>query len=425
MAQTLPHVVVVGGGFGGMYVTRHLRRAPVRITLVDRRNFHLFQPLLYQVATGGLSPGDITSPLRHVFKRQRNVRVILGEAVGVDPAGKRLFLRDGELDYDILVLAPGIANYYGEREEWASLATGLKTVEDADAIRSRVLAAFEQAELERDPAVREALMTFVVVGAGPTGVELAGAVGELAHHTLRGEFRSIDPRRARVILVETMDRVLPAMHPGSSRRAAYSLTRLGVTIRTGVRVTGVDAFGVDLDGAGGPERVAARTVLWAGGTAGGPLAHELVRGTGCALDGMGRVMVAPDLSVPGYPDLFVIGDLAHVKFKGAPLPAVAPAAIQQARHVARIIRSRLRGREQRPEFRYFDKGAMATIGRLAAVAEFRGLRFWGLPAWLLWLVIHIVYLIGFDNRILVMIQWINMYVARQRGARLILGGGST
>jgi NADH dehydrogenase len=418
-----PHVVVVGGGFGGMYTARALRRAPVRITLVDRRNFHLFQPLLYQVATGGLSPGDISSPLRHVFKRQRNVHVMLGEAMDVDPAGKRLILRRGDLYYDTLVVAAGIANHYYGRSEWEALAPGLKSLEDAVEIRRRVLAAFEAAELESDPARRDALLTFVVVGAGPTGVELAGALGELARHTLKGEFRNIDPTRTRVVLVDGADRVLPAMHPALSRRAERSLTRLGIEVRTGTRVQAIRPEGVDLDTDGRHEHLPARTTLWGAGTAGVPLAEALERATGCKRNGMGRIIVGPDLGVPGHPDIFVIGDLAHVEHRGAPIPAVAPAAIQQGRHVARVIRDRLAGRTGPSPFRYFDKGALATIGRSAAVAEFRGMRFWGFPAWLVWLVIHIVYLIGFDNRILVMIQWINMYLGRRRGSRLIMPGG--
>jgi NADH:ubiquinone reductase (H+-translocating) len=414
------HVVVVGGGFGGLYTVRKLRNAAVRITLVDRRNFHLFQPLLYQVATGGLSPADIASPLRHIFRRQRNVQVILGDAIGVDPAQRRLRLRDGELSWDTLVIAAGIANQYYGRDDWEPLAPGLKSLEDAVEIRRRVLLAFEAAELEPDLVRRQAWMTFVIVGAGPTGVELAGAVGELAHHTLRREFRNIDPTESRIILLEGTDRVLPSFQPSLSARAKDSLIRLGVETWTATRVTDVDAGGVDLERDGQRERLPAHTVLWGAGTTGVPLAHVLQEQTGCTLDPMGRVVVGPDLTVPGHPDLFVIGDLAHVEFRGKPLPAIAPAAIQQGTHVARLIRDRLAGQTADAPFRYFDKGALATIGRSAAVAEFRGLRFWGFPAWLVWLVIHIVYLIGFENRIMVMIQWINMYIGRRRGARLIL-----
>lgn len=413
-------VVVVGGGFGGLYAIRGLRRAPVDITLVDRRNFHLFQPLLYQVSTGGLSPADIASPLRHIFKTQRNVRVILGEATGVDPVGKLLHLADGELPYDSLVLAPGVVNHYFGQDQWADAAPGLKSLEDAVAIRHRILEAFEAAELEPDPARRVAWMTFVVVGAGPTGVELAGAIGELAHHTLRGEFRRIDPATARVLLVDAADRVLPRFPELLSRRAARSLARLRVEVRTGTRVIHIDDGGLDLEGDGGTERIASRTVLWGAGVAAPPLARALQAATGCDLDRMGRVKVGTDLAVPGHPDIYVIGDMAHVEVKGRPLPCIAPPAIQGGTHVAKLVRARLEGRTDRPAFRYFDKGSLATIGRSAAVAEFRGVKFWGFPAWILWLVVHIVYLIGFENRAIVMFQWINMYIMKKRGARIIL-----
>lgn len=413
-------VVVVGGGFGGLYTVRGLRRTPVDITLVDRRNFHLFQPLLYQVSTGGLSPADISSPLRHIFKGQRNVTVVLGEATGVDPVRKVLRLADRELPYDSLVLAPGVINHYFGQDRWAGDAPGLKSLEDAVEIRHRILQSFEAAELEPDPARRAALMTFVVVGAGPTGVELAGAIGELAHHTLRGEFRRIDPTTARVLLVDGADRVLPGFPDLLSRRAARSLARLRVEVRTGARVVNIDGDGLDIEVNGSAERIASRTVLWGAGVAAPPLARALQAATGCELDRMGRVRVGPDLAIPGHPDLYVIGDMAHVEIKGQPLPCIAPPAVQGGKHVAKLIRARLTGRTDRPAFRYFDKGSLATIGRSAAVAEFRGIKFWGFPAWMLWLVVHIVYLIGFENRAIVMFQWINMYIMKKRGARIIL-----
>jgi len=414
--------VVVGGGFGGLYTVRKLRKAPVNITLVDRRNFHLFQPLPYQVSNGGLSPADIASPLRHVFKRQRNARVVLGEAVAVDPVGRRLLLADGELAYDTLVIATGVRSDYFGHDGWEPLAPGLKSIEDAVEIRRRVLAAFEAAEREPDPARRRAWLTFVVVGGGPTGVELAGALGELAHHSMRGEFRSIDLRESRVILVEGSERVLPSFPPALSHRAQRSLARLAVEARTGTRVVGIDPEGVDLQAGGRAERLSARTVLWAAGIAGTSLGRVLHEATDCELDPIGRVIVEPDLTVPGYPELFVIGDLAHVKFRGVPLPGIAPAAIQEGKYVARVIHAARSGHANPAPFRYLDKGALATIGRFAAVAEFHGLRFWGIPAWLVWLAIHITYLIGFENRVLVLIQWTNMYFRRGRGARLITHG---
>jgi NADH dehydrogenase len=419
--STTPHrVAIVGGGFGGLYAAQTLSRAAVEITLVDRRNFHLFQPLLYQVATGGLSPGDIASPLRWALRRRRNVRVLLGDVIDVDAAGRRLVLRDRTVAYDSLIVAAGVANDYHGHDDWADLAPGLKSIEEAIDVRRRVLFAFETAEREPEAAARDAWLTFVIVGAGPTGVELAGALAELAHFTLRGEFRAIDPRRSRIILVDTADRVLPSFPPSLSARALRSLERLGVETRLRCYVTTIDREGVDLDLDGREERVPARTVLWGAGIRGEPLGGALAAATGCRLDAIGRVIVNPDLTVPGHPEIFVIGDLAHVEHRGEPLPCVAPAAIQEGRYAARTIRARLEGRTL-PPFEYFDKGALATIGRSAAVAAFRSLRFWGFPAWLVWLVIHIVYLIEFENRLLVMIQWANTYVTRHRGSRLITG----
>jgi NADH dehydrogenase len=413
-------VVIVGGGFGGLYAAQSLARAQAEVVVVDRRNFHLFQPLLYQVATGGLGPGDIASPVRHALRRQRNARVLLGDVADIDVRDRRVILRDGTVPYDTLILAAGVRNHYYGNDRWAAVAPGLKTIEDAMIIRRRVLSAFEHAECEPDPERRQAWLTFVVVGAGSTGVELSGALAELAHHTLRKEFRTFDPRTARVLLLEGGDRVLPGFPPELSLRATRSLQRLGVEPRTETFVRDLDEEGIEVEVRGRRERLVARTVVWAAGVTGSPLGRVLADRTGCALDDLGRVRVGTDFSVTGHPEIFVIGDLAHLEHRGRPLPCIAPPAIQAGRYVARLIRARLAGGAVGP-FRYLDKGSLATIGRAAAVAEFRGLKFWGLPAWLVWLVIHLLYLIEFENRLLVLIQWANNYVTRSRGSRLITG----
>lgn len=414
-------VVIVGGGFGGLYAAQRLGRAPVEVTLVDRRNFHLFQPLLYQVATGGLSPADIASPLRAVLNRQRNTRVIQGEVVDFDLKRRRVVLRDGELPYDTLIVAAGAASHYFGRPEWERHAPPLKTVEDAIEVRRRILQAFEQAESETDPDARRALLTFVVVGAGPTGVELAGAVGELAQHTLRRDFRSFDPTEARVILLEGAERVLPPYPPELSREAVRSLEKLGVEVRTGVQVTDIREDGVRLRSAEGEESIRARTVLWAAGMRASPLGAILAGRAEAALDRGGRVVVEPDLTLPGYPEVYVIGDLACFAPDGEkPLPGVAPVAIQQGRFVAERIR---RGRERAPaRFRYRDKGSLAVIGRNAAVAAFGRWKLHGFCAWLTWTFIHLMYLVEFDNQAIVLFQWAWSYFTRNRGARLITGG---
>ncbi len=413
------HVVVVGGGFGGLYLVQSLRRTPVDVTLVDRRNFHLFQPLLYQVATGGLSPANIAAPLRSVLRRQRNARVLLAEAVGVDVRRRVLQLRDDTVTYDMLVVATGASHNYFGHGEWEAHAPGLKTVEDATRIRARLLYAFEAAERERDPARRRAWLTFVIIGAGPTGVELAGAVAEIARRTLRHDFRAINPGDARILLVDAVERVLPSYPPPLSQRAATSLARLGVTVRTGVMVTEVRAGTVALQQGGGREVVAAQTVLWAAGVRASRLGRVLAEQTGAAVDRAGRVVVQPDLTLPGYPELFVIGDLAALTLPdGRALPGVAPVAIQQGRYVARVIQARLRG-ETRPPFEYRDRGSLATIGRAAAVADFGWLRVSGLPAWLLWLFVHLINLVEFQNRLLVLLQWAWNYFTWNRAARLI------
>jgi NADH dehydrogenase len=415
------HVVIIGGGFGGLQAALGLRKAPVQVTLIDRRNFHLFQPLLYQVAIGALSPANIAAPLRAILKRQKNVRVLLADATDIDVAGKRVILSDGELSYDTLVVAAGARHHYFGHPEWEELAPGLKTVEDATAIRRRVLLAFEAAERETDPERRKAWLTFVVVGGGPTGVELAGALGELAHHTLKGEYRAYDPSSARILLLEGVDRVLPPYPPGLSAKAATALARLGVTVRTGTIVTDIKPDLVTVRAANGTEQISTHTVLWAAGVDASKLGQALAKATNAAVDRAGRVAVGPDLSLSGHPEIFVIGDMASCKDPGGkPVPGVAPAAMQQGRYVAAQIQARLSGGPL-PPFRYKDKGSLATIGRAAAVADFGIIRFSGFLAWLAWLFVHLLFLIGFQNKVLVMCQWAWNYFTRNRSARLVTG----
>ena len=411
MSASRPEVVIVGGGFGGLYAARALRGTSAHVTIVDRRNHHLFQPLLYQVATAALNPADIAAPIRSVFRGAGNVSVVLAEAVGVDLAAKKLLLADGELPYDYLILATGAAHSYFGHEEWAAFAPGLKSIEDALEIRRRVLLAYEMAE--RDPEHRREWLTFVIIGGGPTGVELAGALAEISRQALSREFQHIDPSHARIILVEGMPRVLPPYPDGLSQKARTQLERLGVDVWTGARVTGIDAVGVTL----GHERILARTVLWAAGVAASPLAKSL----GVPLDRAGRVRVEPTLAVPGRNDVFVVGDLATLEQDGKPVPGVAPAAIQMGRHAARNILRAIAGLPAEA-FRYRDKGSFATIGRGKAVGELAGgLKLSGFPAWVAWLAIHIFFLIGFRNRVLVLFQWAYSYVTFRRGARLITG----
>jgi NADH dehydrogenase len=413
--QQLPHVLVIGGGFGGLWATRALASAPVRITLVDRSNHHLFQPLLYQVATAGLSAPDIAAPLRHILRRQRNVTVRMDEAVAIDAQARRASLASGaELAYDFLVLATGATHAYFGHDDWAAHAPGLKTLDDALAIRRRILSAFEAAEREQDPAARAAWLNFVVVGGGPTGVELAGTLAEIARHTLPREFRHADPRQAQVHLVEAGPRLLPSMPETLSEKTRLQLQRLGVEVHTGAPVTAIDGGGVDIGG----RRLASRTVLWAAGVAASPMGRRL----GVDTDRAGRVPVTEDLTVPGHPDIFVVGDLAAMaRPDGRPVPGVAPAAKQMGAHAARVIRDRLRGRTT-PPFRYRDYGNLATIGRMAAVVDLRGFRFWGLPAWWFWLIAHLFFLIGFRNRLIVLVNWAWSYWTYQRHARIIVGG---
>ena len=406
-------MVIVGGGFGGLYAARSMRKLPVRITLIDRRNHHLFQPLLYQVATAALNPSDIAMPIRSVVRSQKNITVLLGDVERVEAAAKKLHLADGgEVAFDHLIVAAGATHSYFGHDEWAVHAPGLKSLEDATEIRRRVLLAYEMAERTDDEATRRDCLTFVVVGAGPTGVELAGALAEIAHHSLSRDFRRINPEEARVILLEGADRVLPQMDPTLSAKAERQLTSLGVEVRTKTRVTGIDEQGVHL----GAEKVGARTVLWGAGVAGAPLAKTL----GVPLDRAGRVMVKPDLTIPGHDSIFVIGDLAAMETDGKAVPGVAPAAIQQGKFVAANLRRRLRG-EPMKDFRYRDKGSLATIGRSRGVAHVGKLKLGGFFAWFMWLAIHIFFLIGFRNRVLVMLEWAWSYVTFRRGARLITG----
>ena len=409
-----PHVVIVGGGFAGLWAARALAGTPVRITLLDRGNHHLFQPLLYQVATAGLSAPDIAAPLRHILRRQRNVTVLMEEVSGIDPAAREVRIEGGApLHYDYVLLASGATHAYFGHDDWAPHAPGLKTLDDALRIRRRILSAFERAEAETDAEARRALLTFAIVGGGPTGVELAGTLAEIARHTLEREFRRIDPGDARVLLLEAGPRVLSSFPESLSAKARAQLASLGVEVRTGAPVAAIDASGIEVGG----ERIAARTVLWAAGVAASPLARSL----GVPLDRAGRVLVEPDLSTPGLPDVCVAGDLAALLQEGKPVPGVAPAAKQMGRHVAAAIRARLAGKPA-ARFRYRDYGNLATIGRMAAVVHLGRLRLSGALAWWFWLTAHIFFLIGFRNRLVVMLDWTWAYWSYQRGARIILGG---
>jgi NADH:ubiquinone reductase (H+-translocating) len=410
-------VLIIGGGFGGLYAAFTLSRRPVQVTVLDRRNHHLFQPLLYQVATAALSPGNIAQPIRHILRGSPNTRVLLGEASAVDLAARRVVLADGDaLDYDCLILATGASHAYFGHDEWRPLAPGLKDIDDALEIRRRMLLAFETAEREEDPARRQALLTFVIVGGGPTGVELAGVLGEIARDVLVHDFRAIDPRHARIVLLEAGPRLLAGFDPSLSAAAARELAVRGVEVRPTTAVTRIAPGLVEA----GDLRIAAETVVWAAGVTASPLARTL----GVPLDRIGRVIVEPDLSVPGHPEAFVIGDVAAFRHDpatgGAPLPGLAPVAIQMGRHAAKTILDAARGVPSRP-FRYRDRGIMATIGRGAAVAQSGRLRLTGFVAWIAWVLIHVLLLIGFRNRLVVMIEWAWAYVTFNRGVRLITG----
>lgn len=416
MSETEHKVVIVGAGFGGLELTRALAGAPVRITMIDKRNHHLFQPLLYQVATTSLATSEVAWPIRHLLRRRKDVTTLLGNVTGVDRAGKRVLLDDGSsVPYDTLVLATGARHAYFGHDEWEPFAPGLKTLEDATAIRRRILLAFEQAERETDPAKRQALLTLVIVGGGPTGVELAGTIVELAHDTLRGEFRNIDTRQARVVLIEAGDRILANFAPQLSDYARKALERLGVTVELGRPVTRLDAEGVVF----GDKRLPAGTIIWAAGVAASPAAEWLA----VPADRAGRVMVEPDLTVPGSPDIFVIGDTAHVlRPDGKPVPGVAPSAKQEGRHVAATIRARLAGDTATRPFRYRHAGDLATIGKRAAAIDFGWIKLTGWLAWWLWGIAHIYFLIDFRNRLAVSLSWLWIYLTGQRSARLITQG---
>lgn len=417
-----PHrVVIIGGGFGGLYAAQRLGRATnVEVTLIDKRNFHLFQPLLYQVATGGLSPGDIASPLRGVLSRQKNTHVLMGEVTDIDPQAKTVAIKgDRSLEYDTLVVATGMSHFYFGRDDWADIAPGLKTVEDALEMRRRIFAAFEAAEKTDDPALRKALLTFVIVGAGPTGVELAGSLAELAYHTLKPDFRQIDTTETRIVLVEGMDRVLPPFPEDLSARAKQDLDNMGVEILTQTLVTDIQGHQVTLKQGDSITTVRAATVLWAAGVRDPGMGGIVAERTGADRDRSGRVIVEPDLSVPNYPDIFIVGDLAHYAHCGErPLPGIAPVAMQEGQYVAKLIQKRLNN-EPLPTFVYNDPGSLAVIGRHAAVVNFPKLKLTGFPAWFVWLFVHIFFLIEFDNKLIVMTQWASNYLTRKQGSRLI------
>jgi NADH:ubiquinone reductase (H+-translocating) len=415
-------VIVIGGGFGGLQAAKHLADAPVELTLVDRRNFHLFQPLTYQVATGALSPGEVAYPLRAIFKRQRNVRVLLAGVTGFDLDSRRVQLAKGSLPYETLIVAGGSHYSYFGHDDWRRYAPEVKSLESALATRARILSAFEAAETEPDPDVRRALLTFVVVGAGPTGVEMAGQIAELARGTLRGEFRSIDSTESRVLLIETFDRVLTTFPPSLSRKAARSLETLGVTLLLERTVVDIDDEAVTVaapDGA--TERIPARNSIWAAGVEASRLASQLAEQSGAEVDRAGRVSVEPDLTLPGHPEVLAIGDMVRVRSRAGgvqELLGVAPVAMQQGRYAAKLVRARLSGDAIGP-FHYLDKGNLATIGRARAVADLHAIRLSGFPAWAAWLVVHLFYLIGFQNRLIVLIRWFISFITRGRGARLI------
>ncbi len=413
-----PRVVIVGAGFGGLSAARTLRHAPVEVTVVDRRNHHLFQPLLYQVATAALSPGDIAYPIRSILRRQKNARVLLAEVVAVDEASRELVLADsGRIGYDFLILATGATHSYFGHGEWEKSAPGLKSLEDAVAIRSRILLAFEKAEREPDLGKRRVLLTFALVGGGPTGAELAGAIGEISRHVLASDFREIDPREARIVLLEAGPRILPAFPEALAAKAVGKLERLGVEVRVGSAVTEIGEGYVRI----GAERLDAGTILWTAGVAASPLARSL----GVPLDRAGRAVIEPDLTVAGHPEISLIGDLATLSdAAGKPLPGVAQVAIQQGRHAARNIEAARRGEPLRA-FRYRDPGNLAVLGRDAAIADMGRIRLSGYPAWLVWCFVHILYLIGFRNRFIVLFEWAWAYLTWQRGARLITGPAGT
>ncbi|HXJ06404.1 MAG TPA: NAD(P)/FAD-dependent oxidoreductase [Candidatus Acidoferrum sp.] len=420
-------VVILGGGFGGLNAAQKLKRAPVDVILIDRRNFHLFQPLLYQVATGSLSPGEIAAPLRGVLSKQKNAQVLLGEAADIDPDGKRVILRDGAgIGYDSLIVSTGSQTSYYGNDDWREWAPSLKSVEEATAIRHKILYAFECAERSNSEEEARAWLTFVIVGAGATGMELAGALAEIANETLKNDFRHINPREARIILMEGGARVLNTFPEDLSAKAEKLVSRLGVEVTKGVLVTEIDADGVTYKSGDQSKRLPAKTVLWAGGVTTNAFGRRLAERTKGETDRGGRIKVGPDLTVPGYPDIFIVGDLAFsLDHEGKPLPGVAQVAIQGGAYAARAIRVRIRGKKDVKPFHYFNKGDMAVIGRAAAVANIFGFHLSGLPAWVVWLFIHLMYIVEFQSRVLVFVQWGFEYLTFSRGARLITGVAAT
>ncbi len=419
---SVPHVVIVGGGFGGLYAAKSLRNAPVKVTLIDKRNFHLFQPLLYQVATGSLSPADIASPLRVVLSKQKNTQVLLDKVIDIDTEANKVLVQDGEdITYDKLIIATGGSHHYFGNDQWAEDAPGLKTVEDALEIRRRIFTAFEEAEKEPDLEKRKALLTFVVVGGGPTGVEMAGAIAEIAHKSVVEDFRDIDTTQARILLFEGMDRILPPYPEECSAKARASLEKLGVEIKTKTLVTDISNNTVTFREGDKADTIPANTILWAAGVKASFMGKVLAESTGAELDRAGRVIVEPDLSIKDHPNIFVIGDLAHYAHQGErPLPGVAPVAMQEGEYVAKLIKKQCQGQSLKP-FKYFDLGSMAVIGQNKAVANLGFAQFSGFMAWFIWVVAHIYYLVEFDNKLVVMIQWAWNYVTLGRGARLITG----
>ena len=419
-----PRIVILGGGFGGLNAAQALKHAPADVTVLDKRNFHLFQPLLYQVATGSLSPGEIAAPIRSVLSKQKNTRVLLGEAVDLDPVGRNVILGDSaQIPYDWLIVATGSQSSYFGHDKWAQWAPTLKSIEDATAIRHKILLAFEAAERSSDLAERKAWLTFVIVGGGATGVELAGTLGEIAHHTLKGDFRSIRPSDATILVVDAGARVLSSYPEDLSRRAEQQLAALGAQVRINTAVTQVDETGVTLkDKSGMEQHVASKTVIWAAGVAVSAFGRQLAQRTNAETDRGGRIKVTPDLTVPGYPEISVVGDLAYsTDGEGRPLPGVAQVAMQGGAYAARSIKQRLAGSREDKPFHYFNKGDLAVIGRAAAVANVFGIHLSGFPAWLVWLFIHLLYIVEFQSRILVFIEWGFLYLTWNRGARLITG----
>ena len=420
-------VIVVGGGFGGLSAAQALKSAPVDVTLIDRRNYHLFQPLLYQVATGSLSAGEIAAPLRGVLSRQKNVRVLLGDVRDIDPVSKRVLLADGaSFEYDWLIVAAGSQSAYYGHESWREWAPSLKSVEEAIDVRHKILYAFEVAERIADPAQRRAWLTFVIVGAGPTGVELAGAIAEIARQTLKNDFRSINPKEAQIILMDSAARVLPPFPEDLSEKAKRALVKLGVQIKTGVRVKDIDKEGLNVQVHDRIERLEARTVIWAGGVTVPTLGKTLASRTKAETETSGRIKVGPQLTIASYPDIYVIGDLAlALDPNGAPLQGVAQVAMQQGTYAAKAIVARVQGKPKQADFKYFDKGNLAVIGRWSAVANAFGVHLSGLPAWVIWAFIHLMYIVQFQSRILVFIQWAIQDLTFSRGARLITGTAAT